>query len=99
MLAITVVLLAVGALLAALGTIGFLAVIQQPGSDDELKAARKTATVGRWMTLPGLVLYGAHHGAPAGLGVYTLMLIAVLTAATILTKSTYRPAGTTGVAR
>lgn len=99
MLAITVLLLAVGALLAFIGTAGFTIVIYQPGSGDELKAARKAATAGRWMTIPGLCLYGAHFGA-SGMSLYLIMLVTALTVATLITKSTV-PASTatTGVAR
>lgn len=91
MLAITLALLAVGSLLAALGTAGFAITIHQPASGHELESARKAATLGRWMAAPGLLLYGAHHGAPAGPGLYALMLIAALTVATFITKSTTRP--------
>jgi hypothetical protein len=94
MLAITVLLLAVGALLAALGTTGFRLAYHQPGSGDELNAARKTATVGRWMTVPGLCLYGAHFGA-SGTSLYLIMLVTALTVASLVTKSTIPAANAT----
>lgn len=95
MLAITLVLLAVGALLAALGTAGFTIAAYQPGSGDELRSARKTATVGRWMTIPGLCLYAGHYGA-SGAGLYALMLVVAVTMASYLTKSTTRPPARSG---
>jgi hypothetical protein len=97
MLAITVLLLAVGALLAALGTLGFLAVWQAP-APEELQTARRAATIGRWMIVPGLSLYAGHFGA-SGLGLYALLLVTALAMASLITKSTVRPAATTGVAR
>lgn len=92
MLTLTVLLLVIGAILAAAGTAGFLAVIHQPASSNELRCARKAATAGRWMLLPGLVLYGAHHGVPAGPGFYAITLASALTVATIVTKSNIRAA-------
>jgi hypothetical protein len=97
MLAITVLLLAVGALLAALGTIGFALVWQAPSHDD-LAMARKTATIGRWLTVPGLCLFAGHYAA-AGPGLYALMLVVALTVASFITKSTTRPVAATGAAR
>jgi hypothetical protein len=99
MLTLTVLLLVTGSLLAALGTAGFTIVIYQPGSSDELASARKTATVGRWMTAIGLLMLWAGPVSVSGPAGAATTLAAVLAAATILTKSTIRPAATTGVAR
>lgn len=89
MFAITIVLLVLGTLLAALGTLGFLAIWQAPSHED-VAAVRKTATAGRWMAAAGLYLYGAHHAA-SGPVLYALLLIVALTMATFITKSTIRP--------
>lgn len=97
MLTITVLLLAAGTLLAALGTLGFITVIHQPASGDELGSARKAATIGRWLTIPGLCLYAGHYGA-SGIGLYLIMLAVAVTVASLITKSTARPAAT-GAAR
>lgn len=94
-LAITLALLIVGALLAALGTTGFRIVYFQPGAGQELETARKVATAGRWMTIPGLCMYAGHYGA-SGIGLYALMLVVAVTMASYLAKSTTRPAARSG---
>lgn len=98
MLVITILLLAVGALLAALGTAGFALVWQDPASHEDLQYARKIATVGRWLTIPGLSLYAGHYGA-SGLGLYLIMLTVAVTMASLVTKSAARPAATNGAVR
>jgi multisubunit Na+/H+ antiporter MnhG subunit len=97
MLTITILLLVAGTLLAALGTLGFLAVWQAPDPDD-FQLARKTATIGRWLTIPGLSLYAGHYGA-SGIGLYLLMLAVAITMASLITKTTTRPATAAGAAR
>ena len=92
MLAITLLLLVIGALLAAVGTAGFTIAIHQPASDHELEHARKAATIGRRLAIPGLCLYAGHYGA-SGAGLYALMLVVALTMASYITKSTIRPTG------
>ncbi len=96
MLAITLILLVLGGLLAAFGTAGFTLVYHQPASAHELERARKAATVGRWLTIPGLCLYAAHYGA-SGPGLYALLIVAMLIPAMLIIKSK-QPAAT-GVAR
>jgi multisubunit Na+/H+ antiporter MnhG subunit len=96
MLALTALLIAVGAILAALGTLGFLAVWQAPSSHEDLQFARKAATIGRWLTIPGLCLYAGHYSA-SGLGLYALLAVTALAMASLITKTTTRPA-TTGAA-
>ncbi len=97
MLAITLILLVLGGLLAAFGTAGFTLVYHQPASTHELERARKAATVGRWLTIPGLCLYAGHYGA-SGLGLYALLAVTAITMASLITKTTTRPAAT-GVAQ
>ena len=94
MLTITILLLAIGAVLAALGTLGFITVIHQPGSGDDLTSLRKAATIGRWLAIPGLCLYAGHFGA-SGAGLYALLLVAALVPVSLITKTTSRavPAG------
>jgi len=90
MLAITLVLLVFGGLFAAFGTAGFTLVYHQPASSHELERARKAATVGRWLAIPGLCLYAGHFTA-SGAGLYALLLVTALTVASYITKSTTRP--------
>lgn len=96
MIYLTALLIAVGAILAAAGTLGFLAVWQAPSHED-LQFARKAATIGRWLTVPGLCLYAGHYAA-SGLGLYALLAVTALTMASLITKTTIRPAAT-GAAR
>ena len=98
MLVTTILLLAVGALLAALGTAGFALVWQDPASHEDLQYARKTATVGRWLAIPGLCLYAGHYGA-SGLGLYLIMITVAVTVASLVTKSATRPPATNGAVR
>ena len=94
MLALTATLIAVGAILAALGTAGFTIVWQQAPSHEDLQFTRKLATVGRWLTIPGLCLYAGHYAA-SGLGLYALLAVTALAMASLITKTTSRavPAG------
>ena len=90
MIYLTALLIAVGAILAAAGTLGFLAVWQAPSYED-LQFARKAATVGRWLITLGLCLYAGHYSA-SGLGLYTLRGVTALAMASLVTKTTARPA-------
>jgi hypothetical protein len=98
MLTITILLLVAGVLLAALGTAGFTLNMFHAPDPDDLSHARKIATIGRWLTIPGLGLYAGHYGA-SGIGLYLLMLAVAVTMASLVTKTTTRPAATAGVAR
>lgn len=86
MLTITLILLVLGGLLATFGTLGFTAVYHQPGSTHEAASARKTATAGRWLTIPGLSLYAGHYAA-SGIGLYLLMGVVAVTVASLITKA------------
>lgn len=86
MFAITIVLLVLGTLLAALGTVGFICVWQAP-SHEELRTTRGAATLGRRMTMAGLALYIPHHAA-GGPALGALLIVFGLALATYLTKST-----------
>jgi hypothetical protein len=88
-LASILILIAIGALLAAAGTAGFVLVWQQASSAADLGHARVTATAGRWMSAIGLTLFTLHHTA-AGPGLAALLCVAALAVATLLTKSTRR---------
>ena len=84
MFTITVLLLALGAVLALLGTLGFVCVWQAP-SHEELRATRGAATIGRWMATAGLLMYIPSHTA-SGIGLAALLLTALVAAASRLTR-------------
>jgi fructose-specific phosphotransferase system IIC component len=89
MLTLTVILIALGAVLAALGTAGFTAIWRSPGATDHdsLQIARRLATVGRWLGGIELAQY-ALSGYGANPAVVKLLLAAVLiVAASVATKA------------
>lgn len=89
MAALTVILIALGALLAALGTLGFTAIWRSPGATDHdsLQIARRLATIGRWLGGIELAQY-ALSGYGASPATVKLLLAAVLiVAASIFTKA------------
>lgn len=96
MIYLTALLITVGAALAAAGTLGFLAVWQAPSHED-LQFARKAATVGRWLLVPGLCLYAGHYAA-SGIGLYALLAVTALAVASLITKTATQPVAT-GAAR
>jgi hypothetical protein len=99
MLTITLLLLALGALLAAFGTAGYRIVGASPDTDS-LRAARAIATGGRRLAGGAITLYALH---PTALPHPNLWLAAA-TIASAATLTTRRPPGrhrrtTTGSAR
>lgn len=89
----TALLLTLGALLAAFGVLGFLAV--WPAADhDSLRFVQALAATGRRSTYTGLTLYVLHYSA-SGPALALLLAAAGLALATYLTKTsnTIVPAG------
>jgi|GEM_PF-3629874 len=86
MLAITLTLLVLGALLAAFGTAGFALNWTAP-DHDSLRYTQGIAKAGRRLSAAGLTLYALHYGA-SGPALIALLLAAALALATYLTRTT-----------
>lgn len=93
MLAITLLLLSLGALLASSGTAGFALNWVAP-DHDSLRFAQALAKTGRRLAAAGLALYALHYSA-SGLALLALVLVAGCALATYLTatSNTIVPAG------
>lgn len=87
MIYLTATLIAVGAILAALGTAGFRAVAMTAPDWNDLLIARKTATIGRWATSAGLLLLATGHHAVGGVALLAVCAAIVAAVASILTKA------------
>ena len=87
MLTITLLLLALGALLAAFGTAGFLGNWTSTPDHDSIRYVQTLAATGRRMAYTGLALYLIHHGLPTGDTLLALACVAGAAAATYLTAT------------
>jgi hypothetical protein len=85
MLTITLLLLALGALLAAFGTAGFALNWTAP-DHDSLRFAHLVAKTGRRLAAAGLALYVMHYSA-SGLALLALILVAGCALASYLTAT------------
>lgn len=86
MLTITLLLLTLGALLAAFGTAGFLGNWSCAPDYDSLRFVQALATTGRRLTYTGLALYVLHYSA-SGPALALLLCATGLALATYLTKT------------
>jgi hypothetical protein len=93
---ITILLLTVGALLAACGTLGFTAVATTAPHPTDLRIARRIATTGRWASSIGLLALCTSGTALAGATLAAALAVIALAVASILTKAPlhYTPATT-----
>lgn len=88
MLTVTLLLLVLGALLAAFGLLGFLGC--WPAADhDSLRYVQVLAKTGRRLVYAGLALYTLHYSA-SGVALIALLLVGALALATYLTRTTNR---------
>lgn len=83
---LTALLLALGALLAAFGVLGFLGNWTSHPDHDSLRFVQAIATTGRRLTCTGLALYVLHYTA-SGPILALLLLAAGLALATYLTRT------------
>ena len=86
MTALALLLLTVGALLAAFGTAGFLAISVAP-DPESVRFTKRAATIGRWMATPGVVLYLGHGGSHGTPMISVLLLAALAALASFITKA------------
>lgn len=86
MLAITLLTLVLGAVLAAFGVVGFLGCWTTAPDHDSLRYLQVLAATGRRMTATGLALYALHYSA-GGPALVALLLAAALALATYLTRT------------
>jgi hypothetical protein len=84
----TLLLLTLGPVLAAFGVAGFLGNWTSTPDHDSLCYVQTLATAGRRMAYAGLALYLAHHGLPGGDTLLALTCVALIAAATYLTRTT-----------
>ena len=97
MLTITVLLLAVGALLAALGTAGFYVVATTAPDVHDLAFTKRMAAAGRRLIYAGIPMLAASHIGFAGPMASVLAAVGFLAAASYLTSAPLR--ATNGAAR
>jgi hypothetical protein len=97
MLLVTILLLAAGALLAALGTAGFYTVATTAPDPDDLGFTKHMATTGRRLIYTGLPMLAASHIGIAGPTASVLAVVGFLAAASYLTSAPLR--ATNGAAR
>lgn len=87
MLALTALLIAVGAILAALGTAGFYAVATTAPDPHDLAYTRRMATLGRRLVYTGVPMLTTAHVTLAGPAAGILILVGFLAAASYLTMA------------
>lgn len=92
MTAITVALLAIGAILTAVGTAGFWYVANTAPDPADLQLARRLATAGRWAAGIGLSQICAEPTRPGGIALGALLVVAMLVVASLITKANLGPA-------
>lgn len=85
--ALTVLLLAVGALLAALGTAGFCAVAQTAPDPHDLTYTRAMASIGRRAIYAGVIMLAAGHASLTGPAAGIVAVVGFLAAASYLTRA------------
>lgn len=90
MLALTAVLMAVGAVLAALGTLGFYTVATTAPDVHDLAFTRRMATLGRRLLYVGVPMLTAAHVSLAGPVAGIIALVGFLAAASYLTMAPLR---------
>ena len=95
MLTVTLLLLALGTLLASFGTAAFALNWAAP-DHDSLRFAQILASSGRRLAYTGLALYALHYSA-SGAALFALLLVGALALTTYLTKTsnTIVPTGAT----
>lgn len=87
MAAVTIILLVLGPLLAAAGTLGFWYVGSTAPDIADLLFTRRLATAGRWMTGYGLSQICAEPVHPGGIALAGLFLTVVIALASIITRA------------
>lgn len=95
---ITITLLVVGAILAAVGTLGFWYIGYTAPDPTDLQLTRRLATAGRWALIIGLSQICAEPAKPGGIALGALFIVAMLVVASLLTKANLAPVRT-GAAR
>lgn len=89
---ITIALLVVGAILAAVGTAGFWYVAHTAPAAADLQLARRLATAGRWAAGIGLSQICAEPAKPGGIALGALFIVAMLVVVSLITKANLGPA-------
>lgn len=92
MTAITIALLAIGAILTAVGTAGFWYIGTTAPAAPDLQLARRLATAGRWAAGIGLSQICAEPTRPGGIALGALFIVAMLVVASLITKANLGPA-------
>lgn len=88
---ITITLLTIGAILAAVGTAGFWYVANTAPAAADLQLARRLATAGRWAAGIGLSQICAEPTRPGGIALGGLILVAMLVVASLITRANLAP--------
>lgn len=92
MTAITITLLTIGAILAAVGTAGFWYIGYTAPDPTDLQLTRRLATAGRWALIIGLSQICGEPTHPSGIALGGLLITAMLAVASLITKANVAPA-------
>lgn len=92
MTAVTIALLAVGAILTAVGTTAFWYIASTAPAAPDLQLTRRLATTGRWAAGIGLSQICAEPARPGGVALGALLVVAMLAVASLITKANLGPA-------
>lgn len=89
---ITITLLTIGAILAAVGTLGFWYIGYTAPDPTDLQLTRRLATAGRWALIIGLSQICGEPAHPSGIALGGLLITAMLAVASLIAKANLGPA-------